>query len=780
LADSFQPRFIDLVRNYTSTEGTGNFVLGSEVFGYRSFAAEIQPGESFYYSAIGVDKPVETEVGRGTMLGDGTIARAPIGGSPTNFSSGSKTIALVAAAEWFEAMQSGTSACAGSRSALASLADRSKPVLLFERDREGLFIYDPSDLSAEVASDPAQALFIAPESDAAGASGAWVRRYSGAVEIGWFGAAGDGITDDSAAFQAALTRIENSGGGEIKLSARTYVVSGTLLSFGSNLTIDARGATIQSADELATPMLFIGGDRTRVCGGTWKLTGGFDGVRPFDIEGRDCELDGAFLVKEPEAGGYHAYIRPSADGFTMVNCRTEGSNGFQLEASNSAFLRNRFKARPAGGDDAIAIKAADKVTQNIRILGNSFENHAYFCSIGSQIGAYAADDPTYSNGVFNVVIEGNTGTACTGILYIKPGAISGAPGTGYDYRDGTVRQVVCSNNGLRDESGAKFCRSIALTPSRGGRIIDVKGSGNIVEARTNGSSGNLIGALDCFIIRNSTDGSAPAVIEDVDVEITYRDPFDGAPNDATAPGYPVEHFANFELADTSYGSMRNISLDVSGNGCTFSGIFVGNNLDDSVTIRRARLTNANVSASSIYGGIQTRSRILVGPDVTIHVAGGYPYTLVAGTSADVRCPELERESLMPTVQAGNSDTQFPHSAPRRCQLIEMLEMVTADIPASDSIYTNIQFRNKGGSGAIFHGVYTKLTPTGDPSVLTTGFTTGLWASVFRVKDITNATKMAETLFGEGAVLLHQKYAPNEAGGGRTLTNPRLKVRWAPY
>jgi hypothetical protein len=49
MAEAFTPRFVDLVRNYTATVGTGNFVLGSAVTGFNSFASAIQPRESFYY-----------------------------------------------------------------------------------------------------------------------------------------------------------------------------------------------------------------------------------------------------------------------------------------------------------------------------------------------------------------------------------------------------------------------------------------------------------------------------------------------------------------------------------------------------------------------------------------------------------------------------------------------------------------------------------------------------------------------------------------------------------
>lgn len=102
MADAFQPRFVDLVRTYTSTTGTGNIVPGDAAPGFTSFAAALKPGDRFYYSAMSLDSAGESEVGRGTLLDDGTIAREPVGGVATDFSIGTKTVALIASAEWFE------------------------------------------------------------------------------------------------------------------------------------------------------------------------------------------------------------------------------------------------------------------------------------------------------------------------------------------------------------------------------------------------------------------------------------------------------------------------------------------------------------------------------------------------------------------------------------------------------------------------------------------------------------------------------------------------------
>lgn len=102
MADPFQPRFVDLVRNFTTTTGTGNFVPGAAVAGFRSLSEAVAAGDQFYYCVMGIDKPAEREVGRGTMMADGSVARQPIGGAATNFTTGNKTLSLVAAAEWFD------------------------------------------------------------------------------------------------------------------------------------------------------------------------------------------------------------------------------------------------------------------------------------------------------------------------------------------------------------------------------------------------------------------------------------------------------------------------------------------------------------------------------------------------------------------------------------------------------------------------------------------------------------------------------------------------------
>jgi hypothetical protein len=770
MADSFQPRFVDLVRNYTSTIGTGNFEPGVAVMGYRSFGSAIQAGESFYYSAMGIDKPGEFEIGRGTMQADGTISRDPISGTLTNFTAGSKTLALVAAGEWYQEIDSAVAASAisvATRGSLAALADRSKPALLLEPGREGIFVFDATDRSARITIDPSQGVSIAPETDPTGASGAWLRKYSSPVEARWFGAVGDGVADDTAAIQAALQFLQDGGGNSIRLGEGTFVVTYVLFCGAPGLLFDARQATIVASLPDNFPTFNYWGAGTKVRGGTWKIVSGNVGTRHFDIVAPDCELDGVEMIKDPEAGNYQAYIREDADRFTMRNCRTQGSNGFFQTGSDALYLNNHFVGRKIGGDDAIGIYGSVDSVRGIKIVGNYFENLAYFCSIGSTIGTDGVDDPTYSRGVYDVIVSGNSGKACSGILFIKPGAISA-----YDFRDGTVEGVVVSNNVLRDENGDKFTRGIAITAARGARVRNVTGKNNVIIARTLDDGGRHVGGLDIFIPDYSSLSTAggPA-ISDIDIEVSFRDPHDGAAaGTAGIPGLPTNNIVAIERQSPTYGTISNITVDVTGNGCLLSGINIQNGVDDSINIRRAILTNVDTNGSSSFAGIQHDCRIRIGDDTSIKMAPGAVAKQYLPYNGGAILAHVDHVALKDVAAGTDSNRAVRWAAPRNCFVhkVEIINVTNISRSGDDTNYIQHEVRNEDAGGFV-QSVSNQLTGGID-------LPGSVFNTIYDAAKLTGAA-LSDCFYTRGG---RMSYTKNDFGAGKALTDAYLRVHWAPF
>jgi hypothetical protein len=90
---------------------------------------------------------------------------------------------------------------------------------------------------------------------------------NGTVNVKDFGAAGDGVADDTAAIQAALTAIAAAGGGSLVLPRGTYRVTQTINITAGNIHIEGYGATID-----ATGLAYVAG--TRASGCVFKFTGG--------------------------------------------------------------------------------------------------------------------------------------------------------------------------------------------------------------------------------------------------------------------------------------------------------------------------------------------------------------------------------------------------------------------------------------------------------------------------------------------------------------------------
>ena len=118
--------------------------------------------------------------------------------------------------------------------------------------RAGDFTWQSGDFSIEVANDevtPGEGdggIYIAPSGDKTGASGAWKRVITseGVVHVAWYGAAGDGVTDDSPVVQ----HVADLGYPQVMLGRGDYKFNSavTLKYSGQRLVGKGKDATLVS------------------------------------------------------------------------------------------------------------------------------------------------------------------------------------------------------------------------------------------------------------------------------------------------------------------------------------------------------------------------------------------------------------------------------------------------------------------------------------------------------------------------------------------------------
>jgi hypothetical protein len=324
-----------------------------------------------------------------------------------------------------------------------------------------------------------------------------------------------------------------------------------------------------------------------------------------DIAGRNCTFVNLSLVKDPIAGGYQMYLRQPSSYCRFSGLRLKGSNGIMVAGHDHLFegfdLESTMSQR-VGGDDAFAIKALGQPTYNIMIRNGVVRGYFAIVSFGSEIGTQGRPSRGEA-AVLNVVVTGVSADRCGSIAFFKPGALV------YDWRDGVVDGVRLEGLKLVDEQGERFTSGVRMIAGRGAIVRNVVGRDLEIRARARNQGVQPTAAIDLSLLQG-----AVGQLENIDLQLSFVDPFAGAPHGPGKPGYPVDHVVRIEKVSRGPGGMRNITLDVDGRGSRFGGVFIGAGLDGAVTLKRAHLGRVGVNppASVGGGGIWADSEVQLG------------------------------------------------------------------------------------------------------------------------------------------------------------------------
>lgn len=419
------------------------------------------------------------------------------------------------------------------------------------------------------------------------------------VSVREFGAVAAPGRDNTRAIQRAIDQVGSRGGGTVEIPGTyecgivTVTGDGVILRGSGGWLVNGRIVVPQGREGCRIENLGIVNRRSDA--NSFAL----------DVAGRNCTFANVTLVKEPIAGGYQMFLRQPSAHCSFTGLKLKGSNGIMVAGSDHLFERFELQSTMSnrvGGDDAFAIKALGAATTNLTIRDGVVRGYYAIASFGSEIGTEGRPS-NYEAAVRNVVVQDVTADRCGSLAFFKPGALI------YDWRNGLVEGVRLERLRLTDERGERFTSGVRMIAGRGAVIRDVVGRDLDIRARAKNQGVQPTAAIDLSML----DG-ADARFENIDLQMTFADPYEGAEHGPAAPGYPVDHIIRIEKTDPRRGEMRRIDLDVVGHGSRFGGAYIGAGLDDAVTLRRAHFERVGLHppASVGGGGIWSDSRVRLG------------------------------------------------------------------------------------------------------------------------------------------------------------------------
>lgn len=186
--------------------------------------------------------------------------------------------------------------------------------------RAGTFSWRAGDARRQLAADPLGGVYIPAETDRTGRTGVWVRDAAqgaaGDLRPEWFGALGDGRTNDTAAFAAMSALLQAQRGGAVTLRARaTYIVGRQTLGGAPGIYSWAPDPIIRCHG--ATRPVVVNGQGARLKAARGLRYGTFDPAR-----GRPLAIKGPYLGFRDKSGRMSGEERasPYVGMIDLENC----------------------------------------------------------------------------------------------------------------------------------------------------------------------------------------------------------------------------------------------------------------------------------------------------------------------------------------------------------------------------------------------------------------------------------------------------------------------------
>jgi hypothetical protein len=203
----------------------------------------------------------------------------------------------------------------------------------------------------------------------------WLRLYSGAVNVKWFGAVGDGVTDDTAAIQAGLTYLNARDGGVLWFPKGAYLVSDRCFVYSSTTVLGESGAVLKptaAASMLAVLQVSAGSSNVAVRGLSFDMNetsmiavlAGSTGCSKLLVKG--CRFYNSTIANSS------AYIvtHNGIDGVAITGNDFESSTGFAFRCYNAATNISVSDNRISGCYGGIRVNNFTAGCSDVSVVGN--------------------------------------------------------------------------------------------------------------------------------------------------------------------------------------------------------------------------------------------------------------------------------------------------------------------------------------------------------------------------------------------------------------------------
>jgi hypothetical protein len=256
-----------------------------------------------------------------------------------------------------------------------------------------------------------------------------------AVSVKDFGAVGNGVTDDTAAIQAAIAAINTNGGGSIYFPKGTYLISSLLtVSSNTNLVGETLGTVLKvAAGSVITAMVRVAASSSNVTisslkfdlNNTLNVIGAWvSGVGINNVTVEDC----TFFNSNGVNGHYYIVVNSSTSATTnytnnikIIGCNfssnTVVTTGSIAASSTTLTLAAGTGANIVNGQGvyvvgAQSLTATGYLTATVVSGGGTdtlvLSTPAIASVTNAQVIAGVSGGITCFNGVYNLLIEGNT------------------------------------------------------------------------------------------------------------------------------------------------------------------------------------------------------------------------------------------------------------------------------------------------------------------------------------------------------------------------------------